>query len=79
MKQISWQRFVAALIALDCQVTRDGEFTVSLVYKATLLVRVRKISPVAVASQRRILDELQIDVGDYVAALAGADPPDEAP
>ena len=74
MRQVSWQRFVAALHALGCEPVLDAEHMISLSFRSTLVFRVRKISPVTIGLQERTIAAMDVDRTAYLAALAGSGP-----
>ena len=77
MRQVSWQRFVAALHALGCQPVLDAEHMISLSFRAMLVFRIRKMSPVTIGLQERTIAAMDVDKATYLAVLAGVAPPIE--
>ena len=75
MKQVGWRRVTAALVALGCVVYRETDFAVHLHRGGTIVVLIRKIDPVPMGRQRKLVEILGFELKDYLAALAGAGPP----
>ncbi len=72
MKQIPWERVLEALRLLGCAVVTQTDFQVTVCRGATKLQRIRKLSPVPVIAQRRILENLSFNEDEFLAALAAA-------
>ena len=62
---------VGALSALGCETIVESEYHVALCRGATVIQRIRKLSPVPVRAQRRIFERLSFTEDEYLSALAG--------
>jgi hypothetical protein len=74
VKQVAWRRVTAALVKLGCEVYGETDFAMHLHRGGTVVAVIRKIDPVPVGRQKKLVEIFGFELKDYLSALSGTGP-----